>query len=175
MEQKADKVHAYRLKPYKLPTSHSIRAQYNDKEKVTQRTTVSNRVRSPSKAKKSSPETEDLVEKLHTFLNPGEENAGKTIKPALQAPSTLKRITKHMRHKSSQEYLVHDEDKEPATGTWMRHQEVLSTVLSNYLMTQQSYPSTRAKAHAIPTIKSIWCHTSATRTLCGKQPCPQKQ
>ena len=65
-----------------------------------------------------------------------------------------KAIAKHRRRRSSQEYLIHDVGKDPGTGTWIKHKEVPPSVLNDYL-SQQNYPSTRAKAQVVPTINMI--------------------
>ena len=104
--------------------------------------------------------TEDLVEKLHAFLETEEANMDVMVGQEPQPPPRPKKIAKHRIRRSLKEYLVYDEDKELATGTWMKHQEVPSTALINYLMSQQNYPSTRGKVQTLPTINLLSLSTT---------------
>ena len=113
MGRKADVVHADRLKA----SSHSIRTEDRNNEEVTRRAPIDKRVNPSRKTRKNRPETEDLGENLHTFLNTGEENTEKAALPTPQPPPMPKRIAKHRKRRSSQKYLVYNENKEPTTGT----------------------------------------------------------
>ena len=104
--------------------------------------------------KKAIPAAEELVDKLHSFLESGDVGA-ETDRVEKELPKEPPRtIAKHRRRRSSQEYLVHEVGKDPGSGDWIKHKEVPRSILDDYL-SQQSYPSTRAKVQTAPTINMI--------------------
>ena len=92
------------------------------------------------------------MDELHPFLEPEEVETPARTNGIQEPPCRPKKIAKHRRRRSSQEYLVHGED--PTTGEWMKHKDVPTTVMSDYL-SQQIYPSMRARAQTLPTINMI--------------------
>ena len=115
MGQKADLVHADRLKPYKTPGKNSIRTD----EKTPNPTEVQPEKKTVKKGltKRAIPAAEELVDKLHSFLESGEDRT-KTDKAEKELPKEPPRtIAKHRRRRSSQEYLPLVCTEEPAPNS----------------------------------------------------------
>ena len=168
MGKKSDIVHADRLKLYRTPSEHSICRQEDENDEEEETTPVEQAQEPPKKAQKPIPEAEDLIEQLQNFLRPSKQKSKKKPVPDKPLPppppqQPCKSIAKHRRRKHSQEYLVHDEDKDPRTGTWLKPNEIPQVTLNKYLMSQQTYPSTGVKARAVPVVNFI------TTTLAKKE------
>ena len=69
------------MKQYKSPSSHSIRAEDNDKEEVTQQASVKKRANPSRKTRKNRPETE-----VAHFHEHRKENTEKAAGPVPQPP-----------------------------------------------------------------------------------------
>ena len=75
-------VHADRLKTYKSPTKHSIRAEDDDTEDIAEEITEKRTTQPTRVSKKAKIAAKDLVDKLHAFLDPEETDVTAKIDDA---------------------------------------------------------------------------------------------